>query len=197
MLVKTWMSHNVITVTPRTHIAQARRLMDNHNIRQLPVVIGQRLLGLVTNRDIRDALPSIFEFASPLHRDRSTTAQRIRVEDVMSVGAVHVVPDAPLQQASFLLLTYNIEGLPVVQVFMEGQKCPHDVGAGDDATQLSILGDNSELAPAPSARSNVRVLDDLIIETIELHSLDEMQEPPRREAFATGTAQEGSAQASP
>ncbi|MEL6180913.1 MAG: CBS domain-containing protein [Myxococcota bacterium] len=197
MLVKTWMSHNVITVTPRTHIAQARRLMDNHNIRQLPVVIGQRLLGLVTNRDIRDALPSIFEFASPLHRDRSTTAQRIRVEDVMSVGAVHVVPDAPLQQASFLLLTYNIEGLPVAQ---DGELCGIITRTDIMRAFLALhehLDDNSELAPAPSARSNVRVLDDLIIETIELHSLDEMQEPPRREAFATGTAQEGSAQASP
>jgi CBS domain-containing protein len=39
--------------------------MERHRINQLPVVVDDRLVGIVTDRDLRDAFPSVFEWAEP------------------------------------------------------------------------------------------------------------------------------------
>jgi CBS domain-containing protein len=52
------MQRIVVTVSPDTSLAEAQRLLLAHRIRHLPVVVERRLVGLITDRDMRDAMPS-------------------------------------------------------------------------------------------------------------------------------------------
>ena len=55
MLVRYRMSPKVITVEPQQSLAEARSLLHRHNIRQLPVLRSGRLVGIITDRDLRGA----------------------------------------------------------------------------------------------------------------------------------------------
>src|SRR6266511_2493093 len=48
----------VITATPALSLAEVQRVMRDHHIRHIPVVSGKRLVGMITDRDIREASPS-------------------------------------------------------------------------------------------------------------------------------------------
>ena len=61
MRVRSWMKHPVVGVKPRDSAAHARVLMAQHRVNQLPVFEGPRLVGIVTDRDLRDAFPSLAE----------------------------------------------------------------------------------------------------------------------------------------
>src|SRR5262249_62173051 len=58
MQISNVMTHSVITAPPDMSLALAQRLMDDHRIRHLPVVQEEQLVGLVSDRDLRQALPS-------------------------------------------------------------------------------------------------------------------------------------------
>lgn len=58
MLVEEIMHRNIHSVTPSTSIGDAIRLLKRHQIRHLPILDGQNLVGLVTDRDLRGASPS-------------------------------------------------------------------------------------------------------------------------------------------
>ncbi len=53
--VSDWMTEQVLAVEVFDSIGIARRLMAKHRINQVPVVDGEKLIGIVTDRDIRDA----------------------------------------------------------------------------------------------------------------------------------------------
>jgi len=58
MRVREFMSASPITVEPKTAVTEARELMQRQRIRHLLVLEGERLVGMVTDRDIRLNLPS-------------------------------------------------------------------------------------------------------------------------------------------
>ena len=58
MLVKEYMSPNVITIDERASILEAAELMKKHNVRRFPVMRDNKLAGIVTDRDLRSAAPS-------------------------------------------------------------------------------------------------------------------------------------------
>ena len=58
MQISDVMTHSVIAAPPGMSLALAQRLMDEHRIRHLPVVQEGQLAGLVSDRDLRQALPS-------------------------------------------------------------------------------------------------------------------------------------------
>lgn len=102
MLVRSRMTRDVVTVAPATPVSRALDLIRTHNIRHLPVVDGSRLVGIVTDRDLRLALdPDV--------------GDAVRVEDVMSGSPVTVAPDTPVESAAALLADYRIGCLPVVE----------------------------------------------------------------------------------
>jgi IMP dehydrogenase len=86
-----------VTVGPDATLAAARRLMREHNISGVPVVIGKRAVGILTNRDLR------FE----RHLDRL-------VREVMSTELVTVPPGTGLEAAKDLMQEHKIEKLLVV-----------------------------------------------------------------------------------
>ena len=58
MLVKDWMSPAPLTVSPETPVLEALRLLKERGFRRLPVVEGSKLIGIVTDKDLKDAMPS-------------------------------------------------------------------------------------------------------------------------------------------
>ncbi|PYM66324.1 MAG: hypothetical protein DME11_07650 [Candidatus Rokuibacteriota bacterium] len=55
IMVRDVMTRRLVTIGPETPCDAARRLMDEHRIRHLPVVAGGRLVGMVSDRDVRPA----------------------------------------------------------------------------------------------------------------------------------------------
>jgi len=110
------MTQPVIGVKPRDSAAHARVLMVQHRVNQLPVLHGPRLVGIVTDRDLRDAFPSVAETMAPSRRRPPAGAEpsAIPVEDVMSHHVLTVEPDTPLDEAARLLREKRIGALPVV-----------------------------------------------------------------------------------
>jgi acetoin utilization protein AcuB len=117
MKIDAWMKHPVITVKPHDSACRARELMEKHRINQLPVVVDGHLVGIVTDRDLRDAFPSVFESVEPLagRRDRSDADPgTIRVEDVMSPGVLTLAPTATVAEAARLMRSERIGAVPIV-----------------------------------------------------------------------------------
>ena len=92
------MSSRPVTTTPDTTLAEARRLLAEHRIRRLPVMAGRRLVGIVSDRDLRSAS------ARP-----ATTA----VGEIMTREVVTVTPRTRVDEAARLILAGRFGGLPV------------------------------------------------------------------------------------
>ena len=60
MQIEKWMKREVHCIKPLDSIQHARDLMEEHRINQLPVVVNGRLVGIITDRNLRDAFPSVF-----------------------------------------------------------------------------------------------------------------------------------------
>ena len=58
MLVKNWMSKNIITVDENDSMQDATKLLKEHDIRMLPVMKKAKLVGIVTDRDLKKASAS-------------------------------------------------------------------------------------------------------------------------------------------
>jgi hypothetical protein len=63
------MKYPVISVKRNDSARHTRKLMDKHRINQFPLVVDDCLVGIVTDRDLRDGFPSVFEWAEPLAHD--------------------------------------------------------------------------------------------------------------------------------
>ena len=111
--VADWMSEGVLAVETFDSIAIARQLMAKHRVNQLPVMDNENLVGIVTDRDIRDAYPTSLMINRTQEIDRF--ADKITVEEVMTHDVFVVRPDTPLITAVGLLRRHRIGSLPVVK----------------------------------------------------------------------------------
>lgn len=104
------MTKDPLTVTPGETIGQADELMAENRIRQLPVVEGRALLGIITDRDIRSFLAD----SSLLDPEERAKTLRTKVKDVMTSEPLTLSPDDDLKEAVELLIEEKIGGIPVV-----------------------------------------------------------------------------------
>jgi acetoin utilization protein AcuB len=111
--VVNWMTEGVLAVETFDSIAVARRLMAKHRVNQLPVLDNDRLVGIVTDRDIRDAYPTSLMINRGEEIDRF--ADKITVEEVMTHDVFVVRPDTALTTAVGLLRRHRIGALPVIK----------------------------------------------------------------------------------
>ena len=99
ILVRDVMTRALVTVGPHDSCALARRLMDEHRIRHLPVLDDSRLVGIVSDRDLR-SVPA--------------GASAVVVDRVMARQPVSVTPQTRIEHAARLMLDGRIGALVVV-----------------------------------------------------------------------------------
>ena len=106
------MSLSPFTITSEDSLKTAIDLLQKRNIRELPVVDEGGLVGIVTDRDLREISPSY-----PVFRDLEEIGyylQSLKVSSAMTVDPVVTTPDTPLVEAARILQTYRFGSLPVV-----------------------------------------------------------------------------------
>jgi acetoin utilization protein AcuB len=106
------MQSNVVTVAPDTPLSEAAQLMSQYRIRHLPVVAGDRLLGLISDRDLKAS-------AASLAVGRQGTGcegldRRLTVADLLRPILFTVASMTPAEDAARLLAEHRIGSLPVV-----------------------------------------------------------------------------------
>lgn len=111
MLVKHRMSTEPTSVQPGDSLAHALRLTREHRIRHLPVVLNGELAGILSDRDIRTAMPSPLTVADA---DRASFLERTPVESMMTREVITVGPFDTVEDAAKLLCRHRIGALPVV-----------------------------------------------------------------------------------
>ncbi|MFI5342167.1 MAG: CBS and ACT domain-containing protein [Candidatus Methylomirabilales bacterium] len=112
MLVQHWMTRDVVTVEADTPFLEARLVLKNKKIRHLPVVDRGKLIGVVTDRDLKEAAPSgattldIYEVNYLL--------LKMTVRDLIKKDPITVKPTNSVEKAALLMHDHKIGCLPVV-----------------------------------------------------------------------------------
>jgi len=127
--VKDIMTKKIITIEVNDNLSDAVCMMEEFRIRQLPVVEGKQLVGIITDRDLRKAqVSNVIE--PQVGDDNQYWMDTILVAKIMSKNPKTITPLTTIKEAAQLLREYKIGSLPV----MEGK---HIVGV---ITQSDILG---------------------------------------------------------
>ena len=113
MLIRDWMSSAPITAKPDTSIMKAAKLMKENHFKRLPVVDDAgRLVGIVSDRDIKEASPSK---ATTLDmHELYYLLSEIKVADIMTKNVLTVTSTDTVEKAAVIMLRQNVGGLPVV-----------------------------------------------------------------------------------
>ena len=112
MLVENWMSKDVITVDVNDSMQDATRLLKEHNIRGLPVMENGKLVGVVTDRDLKKASASdatTLEIHELLY-----LISKIKIKEIMTKNPITIPLDYTIDEAAEILLDNKLTGAPVV-----------------------------------------------------------------------------------
>jgi acetoin utilization protein AcuB len=112
MTVAHWMTKSVLTIKPHDTLKQAREVMTKHRVNQLPVVVDDKVVGIVTDRDIRDAYPSSMRLLRGKEIDEF--ADSYTVEEVMTYNVITISSDASLREAAQRLRKQRFGAVPIV-----------------------------------------------------------------------------------
>jgi acetoin utilization protein AcuB len=112
MLIKDWMTKDPITITENTSMIKAIHIMSERRFRRLPVVAAGQLVGMVTDRDLKEASPSKATTLD-VHELYYLLAE-LQVKEIMSRNPVSVSEDDTVEHAAQIMLEHTISGLPVV-----------------------------------------------------------------------------------
>lgn len=110
MKVVDLMTNDPLTVTAAETVGKANELMAENNIRQIPVVNGRELLGIVTDRDVRAFLSEAL-VGEPEARER---ALGTAVGEIMTTEPLSIAPDDDLKDAVEMLIEQKFGAIPVV-----------------------------------------------------------------------------------
>ncbi len=116
MRVSEWMTPAPLTVAPSVPIPRVQELMIYRRIRHLPVMEDGRLVGIITDRDVRTVQPS--PATTLAVREMHYLLERLTARAVMTRPVITVGPREPLAEAVRLMLENRIGGLPV----MDGER---------------------------------------------------------------------------
>jgi acetoin utilization protein AcuB len=108
LLVRDSMTRELVTVVPETTAAEALALCRVNRIRHLPVLEGGRLVGVLSDRDLRTATPALGDSA------RAEALDRIRVADEMVREVMTAHPEDPIEDAAMAMYERKVGCLPVV-----------------------------------------------------------------------------------
>ena len=145
LLVKDSMAHDLATLSPDETAATALAVCRERRIRHLPVLREGRLVGIVSDRDLRSSTPALGDL------DRAAALQKLQVEDVMARDVVTADPEDPIEQAANTMRERKIGCLPV----LEGEELVGILTASDVMEALVYLVGAHE----PGSRMEVAVPD--------------------------------------
>jgi acetoin utilization protein AcuB len=128
MLVKNWMSRTVFTIDLNESIHDAMKLLKKHDIRMLPVMKEDKLVGVITDRDIKRASASDATTLS-VH-ELNYILSTVKVKEIMPKKLITVPFDYTIEETAEVLLNHKISGVPVVD---------HDGGIVGTITQTDIF----------------------------------------------------------
>ncbi len=167
MYVQQFMNSQVITITPEENILNAMNIMKNKRINRLPVISKGKLVGIVTDGNLRAAYPSPVTTLSKF--EMNELLSKVTVKDVATKKVLTCTPETLLEDAALEMRENKVGALPV----MEGDKLVGIISQNDilDAF-LDIMGVRS-----PGKRVVVEVRDALgvlseISSTIKQFELD-------------------------
>lgn len=104
MQVKELMSKNIASVTPDTPIIEVAKIMKKMNIGSVPVCEGDKVIGILTDRDI-----VLREVAM------GKNIEGVTAKDVMTVGISTAAPEMDVHEAAKLMADKQVRRLPVVE----------------------------------------------------------------------------------
>lgn len=113
MIVGKRMSSPIITVPPSMPLNDAVTLMKKEKIRHMVVVEKNKMVGLVTQNDLENALPSKATTLSVW--ELNYLIDRIKVSDVMVKDVITAPEDMPVEEAARLMADNKISSLPVLR----------------------------------------------------------------------------------
>lgn len=113
MLIQNWMSRSVVTIDAGASMPMARDLLKKHNIHCLPVMKKNKLVGMLTDSDLKRASASdatsldVYELAYLL--------QKVKVSQIMTSNPVTIALDHTLAEAADVFLNNDVSALPVMK----------------------------------------------------------------------------------
>ena len=188
MLVQEWMTQKVLTVTPDVSVMKASRMMKDNRIRRLPVVDDNgKLVGIVSDRDIKDASPSK---ATTLDmHELYYLLSEMKVKEIMTKNPVKAVKDDSVEGIARLMVTKRFGGVPVVDE--EGKVCGIITDSDIFKLLLNITGAESggiqlafEIANKPGTlRPIMDALRELEVSTVSVLTSQNSQDAPSRRVY--------------
>lgn len=113
MDVKTYMTQKVVTTSKDVRVLEALDLMKKYHIRNLPVVQGNCLVGIVTEKQIAENMPS--RSTSLSVHEINYLLTKTTVADIMTKEVITIHPDALLEEAAVTMREKVVSVLPVVE----------------------------------------------------------------------------------
>ena len=113
MFVKEWMTSDPKLASSRTPVMEAMQMLRAGGFRRLPVVDNGKLVGIITDRDLKEATPSQASTLSVY--ELNYLLSKLTVKDVMSKDVLTVGPEDAIEKAALLMEEHKVSGLPVVE----------------------------------------------------------------------------------
>jgi acetoin utilization protein AcuB len=111
MIVEEIMSRKIHTITKESRIESALKIMLDNSIRHLPVVEKGKLIGIISDRDLRQALVPLAKFGK--EEEILYNTNNFLVKDIMSTDIITVKPYTHVEDAAKIILSKKIGSLPV------------------------------------------------------------------------------------
>jgi len=112
MLVRNFMASDVITLSPDQTCREALQELQRCKVRRAPVVHNNKLVGIVSERDLLRVMPGTCAQASTMAGE---AGMDLPVRDIMRTHVITLSPSDHLRQAANIMLEHQIGGVPVVQ----------------------------------------------------------------------------------
>lgn len=112
MLVRDWMTRNPKTVTPETPVMDALQTIKEGGFRRLPVMEKNKLVGIVTRKDLKDAMPSKATTLSVW--ELNYLLSKLTVSEVMARPVITAAESEYIEDAALRMLEHRVGGLPVL-----------------------------------------------------------------------------------
>jgi len=113
MFIKLWMQRDVVTIAPDTPLGEAAEIIRQNSFRHLPVVKDEKLVGIITQKDINQALPSAID--SSLGSENRVIAAQAKISSFMVNQPITASPMDPLENVALLMRKFKIGAVPVVE----------------------------------------------------------------------------------